>query len=300
MNESYLLNYLKTNYSQQITAVEYLNKGMFSSAYLLTEGDSKKILRLSNSNIDFLKDKLASQFTSDNLPIPKILSMGQLNEDSFYVISNCCPGQIFNSLSLKQQKMLLPAIFNTLLAIFKTDISRYSNYGPVNIQFDGTFDSWGSYILSIDNPKITYNWNEILNKPFFDQDSYNYYKNLIVFLTPSLPTTRYLVHGDFGFDNLLVQESEVTGVIDWGEAKLGDFLYDVAWLDFWSKDINFSRQFKPLFQSAGLDTTHYEQRIQCYLSKIALDSLAIAAHFNDRVDYNNVLSKLQAHVPMVN
>ena len=44
----------------------------------------------------------------------------------------------------------------------------------------------------------------------------------------------YLLHGDYGFDNVLVDQGKISGVLDWANAKYGDFLYDVAWLDFWS------------------------------------------------------------------
>lgn len=43
---------------------------------------------------------------------------------------------------------------------------------------------------------------------------------------PDLPDT--LIHGDFTIDNVLAHEGEISGVIDWGGAGLGDPRYDVT------------------------------------------------------------------------
>jgi Ser/Thr protein kinase RdoA (MazF antagonist) len=37
-----------------------------------------------------------------------------------------------------------------------------------------------------------------------------------------------LIHGDFMWDNVLVQDGEITGIVDWGGAAYGDPRYDLA------------------------------------------------------------------------
>jgi aminoglycoside phosphotransferase (APT) family kinase protein len=46
------------------------------------------------------------------------------------------------------------------------------------------------------------------------------------------PEERRFLHGDDGFGNVLARDGEVTAVLDWLDAKDGDFVDDVAWLDF--------------------------------------------------------------------
>jgi aminoglycoside phosphotransferase (APT) family kinase protein len=46
--------------------------------------------------------------------------------------------------------------------------------------------------------------------------------------SPSAPSVRCLVHGDFTLDNAIVDDAGLRGVIDWGAAGLGDPDYDIA------------------------------------------------------------------------
>ena len=43
---------------------------------------------------------------------------------------------------------------------------------------------------------------------------------------PAVPPT--LIHGDYTLDNVLVQDGQVTGIIDWSNGGLGDPRYDLA------------------------------------------------------------------------
>jgi aminoglycoside phosphotransferase (APT) family kinase protein len=45
-------------------------------------------------------------------------------------------------------------------------------------------------------------------------------------------TQKHLVHGDFGFHNTISDGQAITGVLDWADSRLGDFLYDVVTLTF--------------------------------------------------------------------
>ena len=46
--------------------------------------------------------------------------------------------------------------------------------------------------------------------------------------TPLQIETHKLIHGDFTIDNVLIQDGEITGIIDWGSAAFGDPRFDVA------------------------------------------------------------------------
>jgi aminoglycoside phosphotransferase (APT) family kinase protein len=42
------------------------------------------------------------------------------------------------------------------------------------------------------------------------------------------PVPQTLIHGDFMWDNVLVQDGEITGIVDWGGGAYGDPRYDLA------------------------------------------------------------------------
>ena len=72
-------------------------------------------------------------------------------------------------------------------------------------------------------------------------------------------------------------------MIDWGCAKYGDFLYDVAMFDFWQfwypsmNGIDYKMEAKHFFEKQGISVPNFEERIQCYQLHIGLDSMAYCA-----------------------
>src|SRR5207249_1974221 len=52
-------------------------------------------------------------------------------------------------------------------------------------------------------------------------------------LLPRCPEERQVVHGDYGYDNVLAEHGRVTGVLDWEALRYGDPLYDVAYLQLY-------------------------------------------------------------------
>ncbi len=96
-------------------------------------------------------------------------------------------------------------------------------------------------------------------------------------LLPYLPNPHHIVHGDLGEDHIFITDALDIGIIDWAEAKIGDYLYDIAYYDFWSKSHDMKRVVEEL-----TDERHLDERYTCYQLTVCLNDLFIAAHFNDQ------------------
>jgi hygromycin-B 4-O-kinase len=72
------------------------------------------------------------------------------------------------------------------------------------------------------------------------------------------------VHGGYGFNNMLAENGAVTAVLDWTEAMYGDFLYDVAWLNFWDPGHDYQAIFRADYAERGFAVPDFEQRLLCY------------------------------------
>ncbi|MEI6481690.1 MAG: phosphotransferase, partial [Candidatus Saccharibacteria bacterium] len=94
---------------------------------------------------------------------------------------------------------------------------------------------------------------------------------------PFASETRRLLHGDLGFDNLIVNDGKVTAVIDWAQMGYGDWMRDYAKFDFWWPD----RYTKPQAFADGydLDAEHLEERIALYWAVTALGTISFADRF---------------------
>jgi aminoglycoside phosphotransferase (APT) family kinase protein len=99
--------------------------------------------------------------------------------------------------------------------------------------------SWRDWLRSglRENPDSPVNgWREILAADPRLDALFVQCEQRIESLLGSCPERRDLIHGDLLHRNVLVSPdaTEVTAVFSWKCSVLGDFLYDVAWLTFWS------------------------------------------------------------------
>src|SRR5207244_3903613 len=91
------------------------------------------------------------------------------------------------------------------------------------------------------------------------------------------PDARHLVHSDLLNFNLLVADDRITGVIDWGSAMYGDFLWDVAWFAFWQpwypawRGLDFPEAARQHFAEIGLDVPEFDARLRGCELAIGLD-----------------------------
>ncbi len=96
---------------------------------------------------------------------------------------------------------------------------------------------------------------------------------------------RFLVHGGYGYGNLLIENGRVTGVLDWIDATYGDFVYDVAWLDYFRGDIKYPELYEQYAAERGLSIPSFRERLLCYQGFIGLDGLRFFAKTGDAAGY---------------
>src|SRR6266851_3632859 len=108
-------------------------------------------------------------------------------------------------------------------------------------------------------------------------------------LAGELPRKRYVVHGDLLNRNVLVQGTNLSAVIDWGNALYGDWLYDAAWLLYWWPwyrawaNIDIRAELDQHWQATRGIPTDRELRLRCYQLHIGLDAMTYDA-FTGRHD----------------
>lgn len=285
MHTEQVLQFLKKRFPT-ISTVQFIGAGMFSQAFSFSTNQGDFIIRINQDDEDFRKDDYAHRhYASAALPVPKMVNIGQFSDSHYYAITQKCPGRTHNEMSITAANKILPGLFQTLHAIHSIDVSSRKKWGLLDTQGQGLFESWEAYLLSFYNQKFAFTWDFLYAETFLQRDVVEYLQQKIVDLLPYCAGKKHLVHGDFGFDNLVVSGKTITGVLDWAEAKYGDFLYDVAYLDFWSKDIRYGHRLKAWYRRQGHYVPHFEERIACYMLHIGLGSMAIDAITNNERGY---------------
>ncbi len=278
--------FLQTNFHKRAACVSWIGSGLFSQAFSFTVEQQAFVFRLNAWEEDFQKDAFAcDRFSTPALPIPRVVRIGRFDETQYFAIAERCEGQTIQVMDELQVRNVIAELFNALDIIHGIDISTYTGWGLTNAVGNGLFETWQDYLLSLYNQKFVFDWSKLIQHTFLEQDVYEAFLEAMKQLLPYCPLEKYLVHGDFGFDNVISDGKQITGVLDWAESRLGDFVYDIAYLDFWSEDIPYGALWREDAASRGRDVLHFEERMQCYMLHIGLGSLAIAAIKGDEEDY---------------
>ncbi len=265
-------------------------KGWWSSAYGFTSGINKYVIRVNNDGADFRKDKLVSQLLKGSgLPVPNIMALGEYR-DLHYAISEWCEGHTMIDENITENDVL--HLYECLWQLKEFTMSHLPGWKLLDDDEDGEPGGWQAGLLDFQNHKMDYTIEGLVNKGKLNGKVVEKTLNIIESLLSYCNTTKHLLHGDFGFDNALTNGKQITGLIDWAEARLGDFLYDVAYLFFNSSTINYKKLWLQFLKQKEITIENMNERLLCYQLVIGLNSIAIAAHTNKEESYKEDLKKL--------
>lgn len=269
--------FLQSQYDARVDAVTLIGAGMFSHAYTFGVDGRAYVMRINSWREDFQKDQFASKHFSDALPIPHVVFIAQFDETHFCCVTERCDGRTLKDNNNIDDLPIVPNLFDTLDEIHRIDVSQSHGWGLADASGNGRFGSWAESLLALYNQKFDYDWTAIQLQPFFDKGLFDEFFQEMKRLVSYCPPERYLIHRDYGFDNVVADGSRVTGVLDWAEFGYGDFLYDVAYLDHFSQHIPYGDLWYARAKLRGIDVPNFQARMQCYMLCNGLHDMAIAA-----------------------
>jgi hygromycin-B 4-O-kinase len=288
--ESDVLALLRERFAAPIEGLAVVSGGQIAQTYGFSAGGERYILRFTQhmgANLDkevFIQRLLAAS----PVPVAPILQVGRLG-DLHYAISRRMPGAPLTALPPDAFEEVYPTLRQTLDDIHAVDVSAMSGFGIFGDDGVGFFPSWRASLASIreEEPEWDFygKWHALFESTFLERDLWDGIYARMTELLAVCPEERYLVHGNYGFGNVLAADARITAVLDWLDAKYGDILFDVAWLDFWSAELNVRGRFATHYAERGIPMPHYPERILCYQCYIALDGLRFFAKRRHEASY---------------
>lgn len=293
---SELLRQLMPGHVEQL---ENVSGGQIAQTFSFIVGGEAYILRLAAHMGANLEKELCIQrlLTSSPVPFPPILHVGRHGE-LHYAISRRMPGTPLTQLSQEAYELTIPALLKTLDDIHGVDVSETWGYGTFGDDGRGFFPSWRSYLAAIrhEEPEWEFygKWHTLFETTFLERDFWEALYAQMLRLLDFCPEERCLVHGDYGYTNVLSIDGRITAVLDWLDAKYGDFLFDVAGLDIWDPARDMSGHMAAYYSEKGAHIPHYAERVLCYECYIALDALRFFAKTHQRNAYRWIRERISA------
>ncbi len=285
--------FLQNHYQDDVSDIAFVEGGESSQAFSFKREEQELIIRINAGSKGFEKDKYVFEnFNSPNIPVPKVFDIGKYDDKHHYAISEKASGKLLQNLSDEEYEAIFPELVNVLNAIHKNEIPNVQGFGCWSPDGSMEAKTWKEYIFAVNKYAVgEINKTNLFETSFLEKDVWNKYYKQMESLTQYCFEEKYLIHGDYGSDNVTAEKSNVTGVFDWESSKYGDFLYDIAWLNFWGPERNPMSFFKNYYTKVR-PVKNFTERILCYQLRIGLSSLSFYAFSNQEDKYESIKRKL--------
>lgn len=286
-------DFLKENISPTISNLKTLEGGEMSCPFSFTADGVEYVMRIDSHNRSYQKDAYAwKHFASKELPIPEMVRLGIFDDKHYFAITKKAEGNILNLLNKEETLKIIPSLIITIEAIHAIDVSQTEGYGYWDSEGKATYNTWKEYLLSI-NENIE-EWKKKNSRKYFDQAIMERIYNAMLPLVAYISEEKHLLHGDYGFSNVVTDGEKVTAVLDWGEGRFGDFVFDIAWLDLWQDAISYEKLFKKYYESVKKPIPHFSERIRCYKLHLLYGSLKFIIESDQEDQYREIENKLHS------
>ena len=294
-------DFLKKQFSTEVKNVEILKGGEISQAFSFEDNSDSYVIKVRRLRRrfrkfnPFAKESEIAEILNNRtpqIPIPKNLEHGIFKETRkekfIYSIVKKVEGSFVHLFPKENSESVDRNLVDIMYLIHTTDISDSKGFGNWEKWRRAKLKSMQEYVLEGLEREKAYT-NERFSSGIFEIDLYNAgaekIRNLIHYCSPY----RYLVHADYGFDNVLAdEEGNITAVFDWEHSIFGDFVYDIAWLDFWGfrEDNNYSKLYYEKYKdSEFLDLKNYDERLLCYKVYIGMSAAGFFSESNQEDKY---------------
>jgi hygromycin-B 4-O-kinase len=269
--------FLSSHLGGDVSGVEPLFGGDWSLAFAVRFGGRDLVARFGAFVEDFEKDRIAAGFSSDALPIPRVLATGPA-PGGFFCLSERVFGAMIDDADAEGMERLVPAVLRALDALRDADFCRWADaVGTAPVP-------WAEQLLDIDNEtERVFGWHDRLAASPTGIGPYN---AALAYLRAHIgvcPDASHLLHNDLLHRNVLVAGDRIAGVIDWGNAVGGDFLRDLALFSFHTPwypamaNIDWPGEARRHYREIGLDVPDLDERLLCYEVHLGLEGMAYSA-----------------------
>ena len=294
--------FLHRRFSNQVSSIEYVGEGAWSRCFGFKLEQEDLVIRFGRHLADFQKDQIASKYATADLPIPKVVEIGEA-EGMFYAISTRVFGVPLEALEAETWLRVVPSLVRAMEAMRTADISETSGFGGWDEDGNASNANWSAHLLAVgeDDPDSRiHGWKSRLENEF-PEGAIAFARGFEMLKeVASDDVPRSLIHCDLMNRNALVDSNRVSGVFDWGCSLYGDHLYELAWFEFWGAwhpGLNIALLRKALekeWKSVGYAPPNQESRLQACHLHIGLDSIAYNAYLGSWQEAQEVIARMEA------
>lgn len=286
-------------FSTPITGLVTVEGGSVARTFAFRTDGQEYILRFNLDKMltsNFPKEAyLAKKLIPHQIPIAPIIQVGQ-QEDLHFIISQRMPGRMLEEHTPEEVIHILPELIELLARLHQIDVSDTSGYGVFDYKGKGMATSWYTSLASVieeeDEQDYFGRWHTLFETTFLERAFFEeIYQRMLQLLT-YCPTDRALLYRGCSLRNILALNGKITALLDWLDAGYGDFVYDIAGLDYWCPWLGVRQRFQQYYQTQQRTIPFYEERILCYQCYTTLIAMRFYAKSGEENNYRWVKAQI--------
>lgn len=260
-----------------------IGHGDWSQAFSFQHDGRALVARFGEFGEDYAKDRYATRFASSHLPVPQVQEIGRAL-GRYFCISERAYGVMLESLDAEGWRRMVSAVLQLFDTLRTADVSATSGFGGWDAQGQAGSGSWKANLLGVDqeNERV-HGWHTAMAESPTGSGPYTEVMDYFQANLSLCPEIRHLLHTDLLHYNVLVADNRINAVVDWGNARYGDFLYELANFTFYApwypamEGIDWEVEVRNHFEEIGLYVPNFEVRLRCYEAHIGLENMAYNA-----------------------
>lgn len=274
--------FLHEHIGAHVQDVQEVGRGEWSVAFAYRWDGRDYVARFGLFVEDFYKDQHVGKHASASALLPRILEVGPYRH-GFFALSERAYGQFLDKLDEHAMRATLPHLLETLDAVKDIELRDSSGFGLWDASGNAPHASWQEALLDVvnDHPeRRIHGWRASLEKVPDNLALFEQAAALFAGKVALCPNERHLIHNDLLNRNVFVEKNRITALLDWGDSRYGDYLYDIAHLLYWWpwfsqwRIIDLAGEIERHYQTKQVDMKDIHARLQCYQMHIGLDSMA--------------------------
>jgi hygromycin-B 4-O-kinase len=284
LTDGEVLAFLEDRFAGRVDDLVPLEGAAWSQAFGFTGSRRSLVVRFAKQADDYLVDQYVARFSNLSLPIPTVLDIGAVF-DGCFAISERGTGEFLERVTASEWPLLQPALARLFDSLWGPAQEGSHGFSPWDEDGNGWIRTCREVLefFGVDgtNPRASGRQKALRDSAIGDSTFIEAKRQLKAL--PVDPVDRALIHGDLLNRNVLYLGPEITAVFDWGCAMYGDFLYELAWFEFWApwhpgidpaplRDLFMTRA-----QSLDVGPDAFDRRLHACLLAIGIDHLTYCA-----------------------
>jgi len=278
-----------------VKQIEEAATGKIKKVYFFRCKDIAYVIRFSKDDKEFKFEKyLQETLKGEDFPLAKLLYTGAFN-NYYYAVSEKLEGAAINTLNENEVKSALPSIMEALTKLHSIDVEASAGYGWLKVDRNGTFNTFTEFLESFfsrEQEGFWKGWYDLFESSCLDFNTFHILYKKMMELAPYCEGRRYLTHTDFHYNNLLINNSKIVGIIDWGGVSYLDFIFDAARLIMEFPEFNLLDEFQVFYKQHNMDVSNFNERFLCAALCHSLDGMRFWAKLGSVEAYKSILENI--------